>query len=385
MSKNLENLRIAIVHDQLTQRGGAEVVLEEMLRTFPQAEVFTLFTAGKPEIIVDDKSYAVKTTLLQKLPLWFRRHPKRLLPFLPYAAEQLDLSNFDLVLSSSSAFAKAVVVRSHIPHVSYCHTPTRFLWDNNWDAVKQAPFGTRFLANIVFHFLRLSDFAAAQRITKFLANSEWTKKRINAHYRKDSEVVYPPIDTAFYYPQKTERKHFLVVGRLTPAKNFEQAIAVCAKLDLPLVVAGTGHNAGRLRKLAGGANVKFVGRVSDEELRDLYRSAFALLQPAEEDFGMTAAEALACGTPVIAYGVGGVAEIVKNNENGILYYQNRTEYLAEALRQFLSADTAFQVEELQQSVLRFSKQDFQNQLKTAVAQELEKRTLINDGISATNN
>ena len=361
--------RIALVHDELVRRGGAEVVLEELLRLFPQAHVYTLY-AGEPLLEVDGTAHMIKTTFLQAAPSWFKRHPARLLPFLPLAAEQLDLSDYDLVISSSSAFAKNIVTRASVPHISYCHTPTRYLWDNTLDALRQVPTWRRLPAKVLLHWLRLADYAAAQRVDHFIANSAWTKQRIETYYGRPSQVVHPPIDTAWYTPAGRyglgPSGYFLCVGRLTPSKKFEQAISVCEKLELPLVIAGTGSDRSRLVRLAG-RSTRFVGRVSNTELRELYRSARALIQPGEEDFGMATAEALACGTPVIASALGGASEIVRHQETGLLYEPARLEMLAEAVRQFItSAEPIFRPEIIQRSALKFSRQTFQRGMQGAL-------------------
>lgn len=369
MSKNvdIQKLKVAIVHDELTRHGGAENVLQELIRLLPQADIYALY-AGRPQITVDGVKHQVHTTFLQHLPSWFRRHPARLLPLLPFASEQLDLSAYDLVLSSSSGFAKAVVTRASIPHICYCHTPTRYAWDSSHQILARTPRWQRGLARLILHYIRLADYAGAQRVDHYLANSQWTRERIATYYHQNSTVVYPPIDTAFFTPRTNNaepRQYFLCVGRLTPSKQFEQAIAVCRKLHLPLIIVGGGSDQHRLQRLAG-PNITFTGKVTREELRELYRNARALIQPGEEDFGMAAAEALACGTPVIAYGRGGAAEIVRHLETGLLYQQQSVESLAEALRQFLSNFDPVAPGELQRSVLQFSVAQFRASMTEAI-------------------
>ncbi|MDZ4225341.1 MAG: glycosyltransferase, partial [Candidatus Andersenbacteria bacterium] len=333
----IEQLKVALVHDELTRRGGAEIVLEELAMIFPQADIYALY-AGRPMMSINGRKRSVHTSFLQHWPLWWRRHPKRVLPLLPYAAEQLDLSGYDVVISSASGFVKGIITRADIPHVCYCHTPTRYLWEDAGAATRRAPVWQRWPGRILQHYLRLADFAAAQRVDYFIANSRWTKQRINTYYRREAKVIYPPIDTSFFTPayesvSGRRKKYFLCVGRLTPSKNFDQAIAVGEKLRLPLVIAGSGYDERRLRKLAG-PYTTFAGRVDREELRDLYRNARALLQPGAEDFGMAAAEAAACGTPVVAYGVGGIREIA-GKQTAQLYAQPTVEALAEAIRKFI--------------------------------------------------
>ena len=375
---SLGDLKVALVHDELTRRGGAEIIFEELAALFKGADLYALY-AGEPRLLVEGESREVHTSFLQRLPVWFRRHPSRLLPLLPQAAEQFDLSSYDIVISSASAFAKSVVTRVNVPRICYCHAPTRYLWSGATTAPARVPRLLQWPGKVALHYLRLVDFAAAQRVDFFVANSEFTQQGIATYYRRTREVVYPPIDTAFYtpasrssQPQNIQPGYFLAVGRLTSAKSFDQAVRVCEKLRLPLVIVGTGSEA-RLWRRIGARQARFAGRVAPTELRSLYRGARALLQPGEEDFGMAAAEALACGTPVVAYGGGGAAEVVKQNITGILYDDDREEALAEALRQFLLTSQKFRPEVLQQSVLKFSRQRFRASIERVVVDALEKR------------
>lgn len=368
---------MAFIHDELVRRGGAERVFEELISLFPSADIFSLYSGRHPFITVNNKTYPVQTSFLQTWSLWFRRHPGRLLPFLLQAAEQFDFSQYDLVISSASGFAKAIVTRSTIPHISYIHTPTRYLWDATHEVVARAPKLTRWPLQILFHYLRLADFACAQRADVFLANSHYTQVRIDNYYRRNSEVVYPPIDTAFFTPGGAEKssiinhRPFLLVGRLTPSKHFDQAITVCEKLQLPLAIIGVGSDMNRLKKIAG-KHTRFLGKVSPQNLRKLYREARALIQPGVEDFGMASAEALACGTPVIAYGYGGIQEIVTGNAFGVLYHTQRTESLADAVRQFMAKESKFAPHILQAQARRFSSYRFAQQIKKIVEQTLRE-------------
>jgi glycosyltransferase involved in cell wall biosynthesis len=358
----LGDLKIALVHDELTRRGGAEVVFEELLKIFPTADVYALY-AGRPQITINGITRPIHTTFLQKWPAWWRVHPSRLLPFLPYAAEQLDFAKYDVVISSASAFAKGIVTRSNVPHICYCHTPTRYLWDATHELLDRVSWIAKWPTRLLLHYLRLVDFAAAQRVDVFWANSRYTQQRIAAYYRRSSSVIYPPIDTAFFTPGilsnriDNDRRPFLMVGRLTPSKYFEQAILVCKKLKLPLTIIGQGPLEHHLKHIAG-PRTQFIPRASREELRTAYRNARAYIQIAREDFGMATAEALACGTPVIAFGEGGVEEIVTNGVHGILYNEQRSEALAEAIRQFLLKEQLFTPEKLQAQASRFNTQRF---------------------------
>lgn len=381
-------LKVALVHDELVRRGGAEIVFEELIRIFPQAEVYTLYAGNKPIVDVDGKRYHVRTSFLQTLPLWFRRHPSRMLPFLLYAAERFDFSAFDIVISSSSGFAKGIITRASIPHLCYCHTPTRYLWDATHEVTKtyRAPF--RFMGKVLLHFLRLADFAAAQRPNVLVANSSYTKERIRRVYRRESDVIYPPIDTAFYTPlpavakamagaalsgsvgRGTTSAPFVTLGRLTRTKYIEHAIIACEKLGLPLVVIGSGSDEKRLRTFAR-RHAKFLGKVSQAEVREQLRGARALLQPGIEDFGMAAAEALACGTPVIAFNEGGVKEIVRPTKDGVLYDSQQPEQLAEAIHRFLAIESTFERAALQRQAGQFSRYRFAEGMQRMVMKTLQ--------------
>lgn len=371
------DLKVALLHDELIRRGGAELVFEELVRLFPHADIYALY-AGRPKISVDGKQRTIRTTFLQNFPSWFRRHPSRLLPLLPYAAEQIDLSPYDIVISSASGFIKGIVTRANVPHLCYCHTPTRYLWE---PPHRTAWWPARWPASALLHYLRLVDFSSAQRVDTFIANSTYTQERVLSYYRRDSTVVYPPIDTVFYHPapiwqrfggNAKKKAPFLVVGRLTPAKYFDQAVVACEKLQQPLLVVGVGPQRSRLQRLAG-KHTQFIGTISRHHLRHLYRSARAVLQPGIEDFGMVAAEAQACGTPVIAYGVGGVREIVVPGESGYFYKHQRIESLAEALRQFVTSDPRIRIEQCQRQALRFATTRFHDGIKKIAAEAVARQ------------
>ncbi len=372
MSQSIDKLKVALVHDELIRRGGAEILFEELLKMFPQADVYALYSGNDARITVNGITHPIHTSFLQKFPLWWRRHPGRLLPFLPQAAEQFDFSQYDVVISSASGFIKGIITRSGVPHICYLHTPTRYLWSEAHEVARKRGKLLRALQ----HYLRLADFAAAQRPDVMISNSEYTQARAITYYRRESQVVHPPIDTTFFTPNSQQalsaKPYFLCVGRLTPTKHFEQAIEVCEKLKLPLVVVGAGRERARLEATAD-RHTTFVGKVSREQLRDLYRGARALIQPGVEDFGMASAEALACGTPVIAYGRGGAAEVITLKKHGLLYEEPQAEYLAEAVRQFLRVEKTFLPEVLQQQAFRFSVSDFRQKMLDVIAKVIEKR------------
>ncbi|OGY41700.1 MAG: hypothetical protein A3G57_03025, partial [Candidatus Andersenbacteria bacterium RIFCSPLOWO2_12_FULL_45_8] len=278
-----------------------------------------------------------------------------------------------LVISSASGLCKGVITRVDVPHLSYCHTPTRYLWDSTHEAIGLAWPGTRWLARLVFHYLRIVDFAAAQRVDQFIANSKFTQQRIATYYGRKSEVIYPPIDTTFFTPSSEENKYqlkrhdryFLCVGRCSASKKFDQVIKVMNKLNYPLIVIGRGREQKKWRQIAGN-KTRFINQVNREKLRKYYRQATALVQPGIEDFGMATAESLACGTPVIALGEGGVGEIVRHGETGVLYEDQSEEALAEAVRKFKQLEKKFSRGRLQNSVLHFSRYNWQRRMTDAI-------------------
>ncbi|MEO6078043.1 MAG: glycosyltransferase [Candidatus Andersenbacteria bacterium] len=371
--RQAQGKKVALVHDELIRRGGAEQVLEELIRMYPNADIYSLYAGNKPSLTVDGKKYKIHTSSLQKWPAWFRKHPGRMLPFLQQAVEEFDLSQYDIVISSVSGFAKGVITRSNVPHLCYCHTPTRYLWDASHTVSNKRRF-SKYILNFLFHYLRMIDFASAQRPDAYIANSNYTKHKIQTYYKRDSVVVYPPIDTQFFTPSSKllKKEYFLCVGRLTSEKKFDHAIAVAEKLQMRLIIAGTGNDYRRLRRMAG-KYTEFTGRVDKETLRALYRNARALIQPGVEDFGMTAVEALACGTPVIAYGEGGVAEIVRDGAHGILYKEQLPETLAEAIRQFLRLEHKFLAGNLQTQALLFSVDKFRKGIQKQVENCMQLR------------
>lgn len=371
----LESLRIALVHDEFIRRGGAEIVFEELLTMFPHADVFALYAGNMPRITLNNRTYRIHTSFLQRFPLWFRKHPGRLLPFLPHAAEQFDFSSHDLVISSSSGFSKSIITRSTIPHICYCHTPPRYLWEEGQHVRRARNILVRPLFHVLQHYLRMADFAASRRPDTYIANSQYTASRIRAYYRLRSTVIYPPVETSFFTPQAKNRKvklSFLTVGRLSPSKYIDHAITVCEKLRIPLAIVGVGQDSRRLQRLAG-SYTTFLGSVSRPQLRTLYRNATALIQPGREDFGMACVEALACGTPVIAFGEGGVGEIIDHWRHGILYKRHSPEHLAEAIREFLSKDPPFDAETLQRRAMTFSASRFRSELGAFIINTLQRR------------
>jgi glycosyltransferase involved in cell wall biosynthesis len=324
-------LRVALVHDWLTGMRGGERVLEAFCRIFPGAGIYTLFhVRGSVSALIE--SHPIHTSMLQRLP-GATAHYRSLLPLFPAAIEGFDLDEADLVVSTSTCAAKAVVRTGRARHLCYCNTPMRYAWDQFDAYFGPARVGRARSAAYrhVMAWLARWDRATAPRVDGFVANSHHVAGRIARYYNRPSSVLHPPVDTVFYTPGGGQRgRYFLVVSALVPYKRLDVAIQAANRLGAPLRIVGIGPERDRLAALAG-PTVAFLGSTSDEALRDEYRGATALVLPAEEDFGMAPVEALACGTPVVALGRGGATESVTDDVTGFLVPEATSEAFASAL------------------------------------------------------
>jgi len=332
-------MRVAIVHDWLTGMRGGERVLEAILGLYPEAELYTiLHRKGRVSAAIERRP--ITTSFVQRLPGGERRH-QFLLPLLPLAVEQFDLCGYDLVISSSHAVALGALTTAETPHLAYLHTPMRYVWRfyEEYFGRKKAGLLVNTLMRPVTHYLRLWDFQAAQRPDALAANSENVRRRIRKHYRRESTVIHPPIDVDRYRPaaagaaRPAEPSYYLMVTALVPYKRVDVAVEAFRRTGTELRVVGTGPERARLAQSAP-ANVRFLGRVPEEELIRLYAGCAAFVQTSEEDFGMAPLEAQASGRPVIAYGAGGAAETVVDGETGVLFGEQSADGLEEALRSF---------------------------------------------------
>lgn len=353
-------MKVAIVHDDLMQWGGAERVLLGLCEIYPQAPIFTsVFDEDNESLSRSFGSKKVITSFLQKIPGWKSLY-KALLPFYPIAFEQFDFTGYDLMISNTTRFAKSIITKPKTLHICYCHTPPRFLWHFSGEG----NFG---LGEILMTKLRIYDQVAAHRVDYFLAGSENAQKRIKRVYGKDSKVVYPFIDIDRFKDIETfDGGYFVIITRLNRYKRVDLAVLACLELGLPLKVIGTGPEWERLRKIGGDwGNVEFLGNVDDEIVISVLAGCKALIIPGVEDFGLTPLEAQALGKPVIAFKAGGVVETIEDGKTGILYNVQAVESLKEAIRKL--DHQRKNKAACQRSAARFSIENFIKNFKQAIA------------------
>lgn len=327
----MTRLRLALVHDWLNQLGGAEDVLETLVEMFPHAPIYTsmYWREGMPPAY---RAWDIRTSWMDHLPGIYRHH-QSYLPLYPLAFARLDLSGYDLVLSNKSGFCHGVRTGEAV-HVCYCLTPTRYVWDFDAYAAREAlPLALKTALRPIIGLLRRWDYQAAQRVDHFIAISTEVQARIRRYYGHDSVVIHPPVDTARFHPAPTHDGYYLIVSRLVPYKRIDLAVHAFNQLGLPLVIAGDGRDRAALESLAG-PTVTFLGRVPDEDLPDLFARCRAYVLPGVEDFAIAPVQAQAAGRPVIAYGTGGALDTVIEGETGVFFREPTPEALAAAVRAF---------------------------------------------------
>lgn len=362
-----QNLKIAIVHDFLITLGGAEKVTQVLSDMFPGAPIYTLLYNSKLA-----EHFAGKKIIVSNLQYWykfFKIPVKFLLPFMPSAIENFNFDDYDLVISSNNSFAGGIITRPDTFHLSYCHSPTRYLWDATHSYVEEQnlPFYIKNKVYEILHNLRIWDKLAAGRVDKYIANSHHVKNRIKKYYKKDAKVIYPPVDTEKIKPNSKNSGYFLIVSRLVSYKRIELAIKACNILKLPLIIIGDGPSKKYLQKIAG-STIEFLGWQSDKNKIEYLRNSRALIFPGEEDFGIVPVEAMAAGKPVIAFNKGGVKESVIENKTGIFFNELTAKSLVSAIRQFGVQENKFNSDEIAKQASKFSKNNF----KLAILKEVEK-------------
>ncbi len=370
-------MRTAIVHEWLDTYAGSERVVEQLIEAFPEADLFAVcdflpadqrhFLKGKP----------VTTTFIQRLP-FARKQFRNYLNLMPLAIEQLDLSGYDLVISSNHAVAKGVLTGPGQLHISYVHSPMRYAWDLQHQYLRQAGMERGLkgsLTRYLLHKLRHWDRSSAAGVDVFVANSAYIAERIRKVWRREALVIHPPVDLAGFEYQPQKGEHFLIAGRMVPYKRIELVVEAFRRMpEHRLVVVGDGPSEPLARQAASGAaNIEFRGRAPQAELVQLTQTARAFVFAAEEDFGITMVEAQACGTPVLALAKGGAVDIVRPFPNpeatGLLFPEQTAESIISAVNQFVAISASISPDSCRRNALRFSREQFRTRMKDLVASQ----------------
>lgn len=370
--KNLKDLKVALIHDHLVQMGGAEKVLQILHGMFPDAPIFALMKSDE-NVKKNFPNADVQTSIIQRLPWGVKRY-RWYMPFMPMAVEFYDLSSYDLVISSTSSFAKGVITSSETVHISYCHTPTRYLWSDTHQYIKELSYNKylKKVISLILNYIRMWDRLAADRVDYFIANSKTTKRRIKKYYKADSEIIYPNIEEDKFYISENIGDFYLAGCRLVPYKRLDLLVKAFKKLNLKLKIFGDGVDMKRLKELAGDAsNIEFLGRVSDEDRSKLFSECKAYLNPQKEDFGITIVEAMASGRPVIALCRGGATETVVEGKTGIFFDEENAEAVEVAVRKFESMNKIWNSVEIRNHALKFSTENFKKSIKEFIVRKLE--------------
>lgn len=358
-------MKIAIVHDWLNQYGGAEQVLDALHEIYPEAPIYT--SIFWPEAMPPAwRDWDIRVTWLDRMPQIHTRH-QMYLPLYPLVFSRLDLSEYAVVISNKSGFCHGVKTGPRTLHICYCLTPTRYLW-NYAEYVREEKIRTvaRAVLPLFIPILKKWDYAAAQRVSHFVAISRTVQERINGFYNRGSTIIYPPVDVDRYQPASEAGDYFLILSRLVPYKRIDLAIQAFNRANLPLVIIGDGRDRQRLEKMAG-PNVRFLGYLPNGQVAEYLSRAQALVFPGEEDFGIVPVEAQAAGRPVIAYAGGGAKETVVDGETGILFPEPTPDALLDALQRFERMH--FDPMTLRASAQRFTRQVFQTKIKSFVAEK----------------
>ena len=365
-------MKVALIHDYLIQDGGAERTLLALHELYPDAPIYTLFYDAERSHPAF-KKLDVRSSSLNNLP-FAKKHYEWYLPFMSHAIELFDLSSYDLIVSSSSSFAKGVFAAPHAVHVCYCHTPTRFLWQERLGYVNELP-RPRIIKKILppfLHHLRQWDRMAADRPDHVLTNSKTSQERIQRYYRRTTQVIYPPVDTQLFPANDHPGVYWLAGGRLVAYKKFDRLVQAFAALDLPLKIFGTGPEEKKLRALAG-PKTEILGCVDEEAKIQLYQHAIAFLHPQFEDFGITAVEAMAAGKPVLAFGHGGARETVIPGVTGEYFYSQEHTDIQTAVQAFDPKKYSSQT--IREHAQTFSKQRFLTQIHEAIERAMRPPAL----------
>jgi len=358
--------KIALAHDFLAKIGGAEKVLQVFAEMYPDAPIYTMFYDEEKVGHVFAKE-RIRTSWLQKFPKFIRKRYRLLLKFMPNAVESFDLSKYDIVLSSSTAYMHGLVTSLETKHICYCHSPTRYLWDYTHKYLdEQKHLGIlKPLVRKIFHKLRMWDQAAGDRPDQYIANSKHVQKRIKKFYKQDSVIIHPPVDLSNFKATKEHQGYFLCVGRLTPYKKFDLVIELFNKLQKQLVIVGEGSWMEDLKRIAG-PTIDFVGFKEDRALALYYENARALIFPNEEDFGIVPIEAMAAGKPVLAYKKGALIETVEEGVTGEFFDEQTIESMEKGLTQLIRNEKSYDYKKIRLHAEGFGVERFKKEIENVI-------------------
>lgn len=365
-----DNLRIALVHDFMVAPGGAEKVLKVLSEMYPDAPIYTLLY-DEEKMGDKFKGKDIRTSYLQKFPKFLKRNYRWLIPFFPVMVETFDLREFDLVISSSGAWSKGIVTKLSTTHVAYLHSPMRFAWDYSDQYIKEIKqHKMSLILRFLLSYLRVWDRLAAERPDYLIANSSYTKKRIEKYYRRESNVIYPPVECTPNEAKEANaaneaKDYFLVVSRLSPYKKVDLVVEAFNKLGLPLIVIGQGEQEEYLKKIAK-ENVKILGWKDNKTVRQYYKNASAFIFPCIDDFGIAPLDAMNAGVPVIAFRNGGALETVQEGITGEFFDAQTMEVLADGVRRFLKNKDKYDKQIIMKRAQEFSRERFEKEFREYV-------------------
>ncbi|QNG60205.1 glycosyltransferase family 4 protein [Bacillus sp. PAMC26568] len=379
-------MKIAIIHDWIVTYAGAEKVLEQMLEIYPEADLFSLVDFVEPGQREFIKNKPVRTTFIQRLPMAKKRY-RNYLPLMPRAIEQLDVSAYDVVISSSHAVAKGVITGPDQIHISYVHSPIRYAWDLQHQYLVEAGLDKglkgMLVRNMLYH-IRNWDYRTANGVDYFLSNSNFIGRRIWKVYRRKSETIYPPVDVSAFTLHNKKEDFYLTASRMVPYKKIDLIVKSFNQMpDKKLIVIGDGPDFEKIKSKAG-RNIELLGYQSFDVLKDHMQRAKAFVFAAEEDFGITPVEAQACGTPVIAFGKGGALETVVSYKHstkptGLFFYEQKTDAVIKAVYEFEENEKCFKSEFCRENAIRFSPERFKEDFKKFADEKIAKFFLENGG------
>lgn len=369
LPSEIQGKKVAIVHHWWLSNRGGEAVCAAIAEIFPNADFF--FHVCDENVVrkalPQNFSGSINTTFISRLP-GARRHYQKYLPLMPLALEQLDLGDYDLVISIESGPAKGVITRPGALHICYCNSPMRYIWDMYHQYLSSAGRLTRTLFPFIAHRLRMWDRLSADRVDYFIANSEFVRSRIKKYYRRDAEVIFPPVNTREFSADGARDNFYLYLGQLVAYKRPDLAVEAFNQMGLPLVVIGEGELYGQLKSMAN-SNITIMGRQPFSIVRDFLQRCRGVIHPGLEDFGIVPVEAMAAGAPVIAYGGGGALETVVHNKTGILFGEQGVKPIIEAVQQIEHGKVSFDPSLLHQHSTSFDKANFKQKLISAINKE----------------